>query len=372
MNILAIETSCDETAVAIVKDGVEVLASQVATSAETHRKWGGIVPEVAARKQLEFMIPVLTDTLIQCPDYDAIAVTVGPGLVGSLLIGVETARTIALATGKPLIPVNHVQAHMYANFVRYQASGQNSSRAKPRDNHRPITFPAISLVTSGGHTELYLMTSPKELKWLGGTIDDAAGEAFDKTARIIGLGAGGGLAIQNESLKFKVQSSKFKVNLPRPIINDNTLNFSFSGLKTAVMREWKKSVNRQSLMVDRKIPNNVITDDQRSTINDQLIALYAYEIQEAITDVLVTKTLHAARIHEAESILISGGVAANARLRDKFSASINEQRLTVSFFSPPPALCTDNAVTIASCAFFRGQRLPWQSVKAEPALSSET
>ena len=239
MKILAIETSCDETAAAVVEDGTKILSNVVASSTAMHEKYGGIVPEVAAREQLKCIIPVMCEALepLESPEtlhatraneakhqtalgevikrhIDAIAVTVGPGLIGSLLVGVETAKTIAFATGKPIIPVNHVLAHMYANFVHLQPTTYNL---------QPIQYPAISLVVSGGHTELYLMKSVKDLTWLGGTLDDAAGECFDKTARLLGFGHGGGLAIERAALKFKVQSSKFKVQNKTSKTNDGRI-----------------------------------------------------------------------------------------------------------------------------------------------------
>lgn len=309
MKILAIETSCDETAAAVVEDGTKILSNVIASSHEMHEKYGGIVPEVAAREQLKCIIPTIEEA-VKNQEYDAIAVTIGPGLIGSLLVGVETAKTMAMVTGKPIIPVNHVLAHQYANFIE-----------------KVPEFPAVSLVVSGGHTELYVMTSTKDLKWLGGTLDDAAGECFDKTARLLGFGNGGGIAIEKHAKKSSV------VKLPRPL-NDSSLNFSFSGLKTAVMREWKKNPDKAGL---------------------------AYEVQEAITDVLAKKTLHASKIYNTKSILISGGVAANLRLREKLPMAI----------APPIPLCTDNAVYIASYAFFRGTKTDWHEIRALPDLSVE-
>ena len=317
MKILAIESSCDETAAAVVEDGTKIISSVVATSHEMHEKYGGIVPEVAAREQLKVIIPMITEAT-KNTSYDAIAVTVGPGLIGSLLVGVETAKTIAMVTGKPLIPVNHVLAHMYANFV----------------NNKSIEFPAISLVVSGGHTELYLMTNMKELIWLGGTIDDAAGECFDKAARLLGFGHGGGLAIQEAAIGI----TKSTIHLPRPMLDKkNELNFSFSGLKTAILRAWQTNPD----------PN--------------LKQMLAYEVQEAITDVLVKKTLKAADKLGAKSILLSGGVSSNLRLREKLPSAI----------APPIYLCTDNAVYIAAYAYFRGGKTPWKDITAVPDLSVE-
>jgi N6-L-threonylcarbamoyladenine synthase len=330
MNILAIESSCDETAAAVVEDGVTVLSSVIATSAAMHAKYGGIVPEVAAREQLKVIIPTIKEATNNVT-YDAIAVTVGPGLIGSLLVGVETAKTMAMTAGKPLVPVNHVLAHMFANFI----------------GGAPIEFPAISLVVSGGHTELFLMRSPKKLKWLGGTLDDAAGEAFDKTARLLGFENRGGVAIQESAAKFQLEKSRFKTKLPRPLMHDGSLNFSFSGLKTAIWREWNK------------IPD----------IDEELTRAFAYEVQEAITDVLVAKTMHAAETYNAKSILISGGVAANLRLREKMQEAAEKN--SVKLCIPPIGLCTDNAVYIASYAYFRGEPTDWHTITAIPDLSVE-
>lgn len=339
MRILGIETSCDETAAAIVEDGKDILAHTVASSKQLHEKTGGIIPEIAAREQVQCMIPVLEETLNQSPSFswtsiDAIAITVGPGLIGSLLVGVETAKTIAGVLGKPLIPVNHVHAHIYAAFLHTKVSKN--------------AFPAIALVVSGGHTELFRMEALGTLKWLGGTLDDAAGEAYDKTARMMGLGFGGGAAIAAEAAKFKAQGSKFKIKLPRPMMHKDSFDFSFSGLKTAVMREIKK-------LQDEKQWNEVA------------VQALAYEIQEAISDVLVAKTLNAAKKNKAVSIALGGGVAANARLREK----LREAGGNLQLFFPDPALCTDNAVMIAAAAYYRGKNATVETIDARPALSVE-
>jgi len=370
MNILAIESSCDETAAAIITDGTRIVSSVVASSHEMHKKYGGIVPEVAARIQLESVIPVITEALgplQQSPgetmletiekNIDAIAVTVGPGLIGSLLVGVETAKTIAYATGKPIIPVNHVLAHMYANFVQPVIASDNEANSSgsphsARDDNI-IEFPAISLVVSGGHTELYLMKNKKELVWLGGTIDDAAGECFDKTARLLGFGHGGGLAIQQAAEKIPNTKTQFTNTLPRPMLGgDNLHNFSFSGLKTAIVRV------AQSLQTG-------------STLTEQTINELSYEVQETITDVLVKKTLRAAEMYKTPSILLSGGVSANIRLREKFARSIEKDNLSLVLHAPPVPLCTDNAVYIGSYAFFRGEPVSWKDINAFPDLSVE-
>jgi N6-L-threonylcarbamoyladenine synthase len=364
MIILAIETSCDETAAAIVRDGTEILGSSVASSVAMHEKYGGIVPEVAAREQVKCILPVIKEALQQykginasmrqciTADIDAIAVTIGPGLIGSLLVGVETAKTFAFATGKPIIPVNHVLAHMYANFLL--SSKENSSRALsevegPRDNIGEINFPAISLVVSGGHTELYLMKNKRDVTWLGGTLDDAAGEAFDKTARLLGFGSRGGVAIQESANKYTIHNTQYTIHLPRPMLNkNNALNFSFSGLKTAILREVNK------LKASKQF-------------NNETICQMAHEVQESITDVLVKKALLAAGTHHAKSILVSGGVASNLCLREKFM--IHNSQFMIHF--PPVYLCTDNAAYIASYAFFREKPVNWHEITAISDLSVE-
>lgn len=401
MKILAIETSCDETAAAVVENGTTILSNVIASSRDLHEKTGGIIPEIAAREQMKCMVPVLEEAMKQAAgskqqevrnkkelfaSIDALAVTVGPGLIGSLLIGVETAKTLAMVTGKPLIPVNHIFAHIYGNFLTSMQSAV-SGKQKCTDNNQPHTanrmlptFPTIALVVSGGHTELFLMKGHGDLKWLGGTMDDAAGEAFDKTARMIGLGYGGGAAIAAETEKFRSSchperseaclrrqgprqiyesqrdSSSLRLlrmtRLPRPMLQDDSLNFSFSGLKTAVAREIKEL-------------------EERGHWNEETRQHCAHEIQEAITDVLVAKTIKAAQQYSVASILLGGGVAANQGLKEKMESKIKNLELGISFFVPEPRLCTDNAVVIASCAYFNQHPVSWQDIQADPGLSVE-
>ncbi len=367
--ILAIESSCDETAAAVVENGTRIISSSIASSTTLHAKYGGIVPEIAAREQLDYIIPTIiealkpispsksTDYLSNINEYiDAIAIAHGPGLIGSLLIGVETAKTLSAVTGKPLIPVNHVLAHMYANFVdssQLTAHNPKSTHQPVTMNHESIQFPAISLVVSGGHTELYLIQSESDICWLGGTLDDAAGEAFDKTARLLGFENRGGPAIQAAAQTHTPVSTKGPMRLPRPMLDrDNLYNFSFSGLKTAISRE-------------------VAANIEKGTFSTGDIAALAYEVQESITDVLVKKTLRAAEEFGAASILISGGVAANLILREKFLSRIQGDHPHLQFFVPPVSLCTDNAVYIASYAYFRGTPVDWHEVTAVPDLNVE-
>jgi N6-L-threonylcarbamoyladenine synthase len=338
MLILGIETSCDETAAALVRDGTKILSNVVASSVELHQKTGGIIPEVAAREQLKCMLPVIQQAVqnakCKVQNLDAIAVTNGPGLIGSLLVGVETAKTLAYVWNKPLIPINHLQAHLYANWLAPENIEQTKKNKVPE-------FPAVGLVVSGGHTDLVLMKNHGQIKWLGGTRDDAAGECFDKAAKVLNLGYPGGPAISAEAEKLKTKNLKLKTELPRPMIKEENFDFSFSGLKTAVINLVKKQE-----AVD--------------------VPALAFEIQEAITDVLVAKTIRAAQKYQVKSILLAGGVAANSRLREKFKLSIRHSPFVI--FQPPPRLCTDNAAYIAACAYFNQKFVPWEKVKVEPGL----
>ncbi|OGM15824.1 tRNA (adenosine(37)-N6)-threonylcarbamoyltransferase complex transferase subunit TsaD [Candidatus Woesebacteria bacterium RBG_19FT_COMBO_42_9] len=346
MNILGIETSCDETAASIVKDGRKILSNIVATSVEMHTKTGGIIPEKAAREQIRSILPVVQNAMLnakcQISNIDAVAITVGPGLIGSLLVGVETAKTLALLWEKPIIPVNHLVAHIYANWL---APEQEGKRVK---EYKLPKFPALALVVSGGHTDLVLMKGRGKLKWIGGTRDDAAGEAFDKSARLLGLPYPGGPSISKEAAKFLSKNPKTKLTLfPRPIIDEQNFDWSFSGLKTAVLRETQK-------LDSKLIP---------------LIPKLAAEVQEAIVDVLVEKTLRAVKKFKPESLLLAGGVAANSRLREKFQLSIINSQFSIDFRVPPPPLCTDNAAYIAAYAYYNNSPIPWERVAVNPELT---
>lgn len=334
MIILGIETSCDETAASLVEDGAKIIANIVASSSEMHTKTGGIIPEVAAREQVKSMIPVVSECLsagkIDISQIDAIGVTIGPGLIGSLLVGTETAKTLSYAWSKPITPVNHLVGHIYANWL---------------DQELP-KLPAIALVVSGGHTDLVLMKDHEEIEWIGGTRDDAAGECLDKCARLLDLGYPGGPVIANEAQKFNPTKSELKIKLPRPMLDEDNFDFSFSGLKTAVLREVNNlKINRQGLAVEQ----------------------LSYEIQEAVTDVLVAKTLRAVQNFQIESVILAGGVSANQRLREKMK--IGTEKNKVSLHIPPLKLCTDNAAYIASCAFFNYHPLSWQEISPNPSLT---
>ena len=360
MIILGVETSCDETAAAILEQQngrVTILSNIVASSAILQSKYGGIIPEQAAREQIKSIIPVIEEAInqaaqvceVKSADFvgqlSAIAVTQGPGLIGSLLVGVETAKVLAKIWRKPLIPVNHLIGHFYANWITHLPG-------VPQAQHHleggTPSFPCIGLLVSGGHTDLVLFTNHGKFKYLGGTRDDAAGECFDKCARLLGLPYPGGpeiskLASQGDALRFK---------LPRPMINSKDFDFSFSGLKTAVANLLHTSEVEKS--------------DYTSEVND-----LAASIEAAIIDVLVEKTLRAAQKYKVEQIIVAGGVAANRKLSAELKFKIGDLKLEIKVAVPPPHLCTDNAAMIASAGFFI-KPIPKNQVsklQADPNLS---
>lgn len=307
MKILAIETSCDETAAAVVEDGRRLLSNQIASQVEIHARYGGVVPEVASRQHLLSIIPILKQAMAEASvgwqELAGIAVTVGPGLAGSLLVGVNAAKAAALAHNLPLIGVNHLEGHLYANWL-----GDES-----------IEFPLICLIVSGGHSDLVLVRGHGDYVVLGRTRDDAAGEAFDKAARILGLGYPGGPAIEQAA-----RSGTASIPLPRAWLKGSS-DFSFSGVKTALLR----------LAEAGKISS---------------AADAAASFQEAVVDVLVSKTVAVAKERRAKQVLLAGGVAANARLRQLLTESS-----PLPVLVPPPILCTDNAAMIATCGYYRLQ-----------------
>ncbi len=340
MIILGIETSCDETSAAIVKadknnDKVNLLSNVIATSLSLHTKTGGVIPEVAAREQIKYIIPVINEALdkanIKLSQVNSIAVTVGPGLIGSLLVGVETAKTFAYLLNKPIISVNHLFGHIYANFI----NGENMEK-------EPIDFPSLALIVSGGHTDLVLIKEHGNIKWLGGTRDDAAGEALDKIGRLLNLAYPAGPMIEN--LAKKGDSKKY--NFPRPLISSDDFDFSFSGLKTAVLRQ----VNSLPTLTQEDIENVCASS------------------QKAVIDTLVTKTIKAAKQYNVRSILLGGGVAANQTLKEELKSLIDIHLPSARLFVPNKNLCTDNAAMIATAAFFNYQTLPWSKIEANPEL----
>jgi N6-L-threonylcarbamoyladenine synthase len=316
IRILGIESSCDETAAAVVVDGRTILSSVVASQVDLHAQYGGVFPEVASRQHILSIYPILEQALVQAHlslhDVDAIAVTRGPGLPGSLVIGVNAAKGLALGSGLPLVGINHLEAHVYSAWL-----------ARPGEALFPEPqFPLIALIVSGGHTELVLMNGHLQYQRLGATLDDAAGEAFDKVARLIGLGYPGGPAIQKASEGGDPQAFSF----PRAWL-EGSWNFSFSGVKTAVLREVRKLEERSS-----QIP----------------VAHLAASFQAAVVEVLAVKTMKAAQVYQAKSVLVVGGVSANRALRETVKL-----RAGCPVFIPHLSLCTDNAAMIAGAGHYR-------------------
>lgn len=305
MRVLAIETSCDETAAAVVRDGREVLSSIVSSQVDIHSKYGGVVPEIASRKHVESIVPVIREALFNArlglDDIDGIAVTRGPGLIGSLLVGLSVAKSVAFAKKKPLVGVNHLEGHVAAVFL----------------SERVPAFPFVALVVSGGHTIVYLARDFQDFVLLGQTRDDAAGEAFDKAAKLLDIGYPGGVVID----RLAKSGDPGAVAFPRPM--RDSLDFSFSGVKTALLTYTRK---RKQPITDGDIPD--------------IVASY----QEAIVDVLVEKTLRAAEMNHMTRVAVVGGVAANSRLRHRFMEE--GKKRAIDIFIPPPVLCTDNAAMI--------------------------
>ena len=344
LSILGIETSCDETAAAVVRDGGEVLSNVIASQVDIHSRYGGIVPEVASRQHLLTAIPVIVEAMstagISWDDLDAIAVTVGPGLAGSLLVGVNIAKAIALARGLTLLGVNHLEGHIYANWLE---------GSQPQ-------LPALCLIVSGGHSDLILMRGHGDYQRLGQTRDDAAGEAFDKVARILGLGFPGGPAIEQAARDApRIDDRRFR--LTRAWLRGSD-DFSFSGMKTAVLR-LADSLTSGHEAAARGQPSTAGDSPFGSPIRLQEgeKSAIAASFQQAVIDVLVGKTIAAARRLSARQILLCGGVAANRLLRDTLT-----KRSPVAVSIPSPILCTDNAAMIACCAYFQlsaGRRSDW-------------
>ena len=325
MNILAIESSCDETAAAVIKDGSEVLSNIIASQVEIHARYGGVVPEVAARSHIEVILPVIDEALsvAECSwdDIDAFAVTKGPGLIGSLLIGVMTARTLAVTKNKPLIGVNHIWAHAFASFLT---------------DSRPM-FPFLALTVSGGHTTLSLYNKDLSRKLIGETLDDAAGEAFDKVAKLIGLGYPGGPAIS----KAAESGDENKYQFPTANLGKASFDFSFSGLKTAVLRQIQQITGQNPGVIDGK---------KSYELDPQVVADLSASFQKAAIGAL-TKQTHKAYLQlKPKALVVGGGVAANSYLRKKM------QELVPGTIFVPPVLCTDNAAMIGALAYQKYQK----------------
>lgn len=312
MNILAIESSCDETAAAVVRDGREVLSDIIATSSDLHKKYGGVVPEIASRKHMEYINSVIDEAVkssgLSFSDIDAVAVTYGPGLIGALLVGVSAAKALSFALKKPLIPVHHIKAHISANYIE----------------HPELTPPYAGLVASGGHSHIILAKDYMDFEVIGRTRDDAAGEAFDKVARVIGIGYPGGPLLE----KLAESGDPSAYNFPR--VKFDNYDFSFSGVKTAVINTMHKA-NQKNEIINK--------------------ADLAASFQEAVTDVLAEHTVAAAKDNGTDTVAIAGGVAANGYLRNKFLNKCKDNGM--NFVYPKPRFCTDNAVMVGCAAYYQ-------------------
>lgn len=329
MYILGIETSCDETAASIIKvdqktDKILVLSNIISSQIEIHQKYGGVVPEVAAREHVLNLLPVIDESLkkakISSKQIDLIAITKGPGLITSLLSGMETVRALAFAWMKPVIEINHIEGHIYSNFINPKTQ---------------INYPALILTVSGGHTNLVLMGKNKKIRIIGETLDDAAGEAYDKGAKMMNLGYPGGPIIAKNASIYKEHpknnlSRNTTLNFPRPMLNSKNSDFSFSGLKTALLYQIKKDKNW-----DKRIPE------------------YCFAYQQAIIDILISKTIKAAKNTNARTIMLSGGVSANLELRESLAKCIKDEFPKINFLVPDNQYTTDNAAMIAAAAAFK-------------------
>ncbi len=345
--LLAIETSCDETAAAIVEDGRYVHSNIVASQVEIHQKYGGVVPELASRQHLKAIMPVVTEALVTADvgweELDGIAVTRGPGLAGALLVGVNFAKSLAFSLDIPLIGVNHLEGHVYAAWL------SRSRRVRQERADDEMRFPLLALVVSGGHTELVLMRGHGDYGLLGATRDDAAGEAFDKVGRILGLPYPGGPSVQlaaEQLSRYGLRGRRNMVDLPRAWMQ-GTYEFSFSGLKTAVLRYM------QSRMRDQDLSEPLVTTPG-GVVNMDVplyVAQVAASFQQSVADVLVAKTVEAAREFKVQMILVVGGVAANSLLREEILA-----HAPVPVRIPDLAFCTDNAAMIGACGYYRFQQ----------------
>jgi len=357
MNILAIDTSCDDTCISILKvknqksKTVEfnILSNVVSSQIKVHQKYGGVYPTLAKREHQKNLVPVLRQALKkakllktsknQKPNIDLIAVTIGPGLDPCLWVGVNFAKALSYFWQVPIIPVNHIEGHILVNFLT--KSGNNFQKS----------FPAICLVVSGGHTQLILMKGIGNYKIIGETRDDAAGECFDKTARILGLDYPGGPAIASEALKLSVIKNQSLINLSRPMINSKNYDFSFSGLKTAVLYDFKKR-------------------PKKTKRSKKYISEMAKEIQQAIIDVLIKKTIKAAKDYKVKSIILGGGVTANKELRKQFKERIKKEIPSIKYYLSNTEYCTDNAAMIGIAGYFNQKKSTknWRKIQVNANL----
>ena len=373
--ILGIESSCDETSAAVVRDGQQLLSNVVSSQIATHLPYGGVVPELASREHLRAIVPVVRQALaeakIEIQEVDAFAVTQGPGLAGALLVGITYAKTLAFALAKPLIPVNHLEGHIHAVLLEQR---QSQSEELP--------LPALALIVSGGHTHLYLVNRSAENEWsyrnVGHTLDDAAGEAFDKVAKLLGLSYPGGpiiekLAVHGNARGVSLPQSQIKIRQKARASEDAlplTYDFSFSGIKTAVLRFVEKHSLQESIRRRRAALEGIVNPkvEHLMTNIDPLTLDLIASFQEAVVQDLARKTLRAASDLEVETLIVTGGVASNGRLREEFERRAANEGLRIWF--PSRALSTDNAAMIAAAAYPRllAQQFADAHISAEASL----
>ncbi len=320
MRILGIESSCDESALSLIEinknNEIKILKNLISSQVEIHKQYGGIVPEIAARHHAENFFPLLKELDVDiASDVDLIAVTYGPGLITSLVIGLELGKTLSFIYKKPLIPINHIEAHIYSNWLTY-----------PELFDKKNIFPALAVVISGGHTQIFLMKNYGKYKLLGTTIDDAVGEAFDKVAKILGLGYPGGPIINKLANEF---SGKATFEFPRPMLNTKDYNFSFSGLKTSVLYKWR--------------------DEQREK-NQKLIKEYCFAFESAVCNVLSKKIINSAKDYNVKTIIFGGGVSANSSIKNRIK--LDAKKLNIKTYFPELKHTGDNAAMIAITGYF--------------------
>ena len=347
MKILGIESSCDDTSATLIditKDKINILAEKTASQIEIHKKYGGVVPEIAGRMHAEKITPLIEEILkeakIKKPDY--IAIASGPGLITGLLVGVETAKTLSYLWQIPLVSVNHIEGHIHSVLIP-KKNNKGSLTSKVRD----FKYPALALIASGGHTELILIKKQGKYKKIGATLDDAAGECFDKAAKILNLEYPGGPKIS----KHAETGNPKAINFPRPMLNKNNFDFSFSGLKTSALY-WLRDNN-----------------PKQSKLEPKILADFCASFEQAIVDVLVKKTLKATLKHKPKTIILGGGVSANKKLRKTLETEISKLTPTPLLLIPPTAYCMDNATMIAVASYYKAKNkkfTKWNKLQANP------
>ena len=397
MLILGIESSCDDTSVALLdcsKNGHVIISEKTASQIDLHKKYGGVVPEIAGRAHAEKIVPLIEAILERQPKPDAIAVTAGPGLITGLLVGVEAARTLSYALNIPLIGVNHIEGHIYSTLIGL--SSREASRRRgisvrstderteilrfAQNDNDKITFPALCLIVSGGHTELIFIKKQGSYKIIGATVDDAAGECFDKVAKLVGLPYPGGPQISKLAENGNANAIKF----PRPMLTDKNYSFSFAGLKTSALywlrdnriviptthslrsvqapeESLSQSTNGQRSLVGASLTR----DDKREVTRNDFCA----SVEQAIVDVLVAKTVRAAEQYKPKTIILAGGVSANKKLRETLEHEIKKQFPTINIQYPQLKYCMDNAAMIAVAGYYHALKkdfTDWKKIKADP------